>query len=241
MEDYRKSHLAAGKGKSYHAAFSNNSYRAIIWEMEKVLLGRIMERFLIGRRISHLDFACGTGRILAYCEEYSDISLGVDVSASMLDVARKNVRRGELIQADLTIKDVLGKRKFNFITAFRFFPNAQPELRIAVMQILTNHLEDGGYIVFNNHKNTGSIRRRLAYMCGRNSDRGMSMEEVSGLLDSNGLKVDHVYPLSIFPTTETRMLLPKFLLMPLEKFLCCLPMFRNLGGNLIFVCRITKT
>ena len=80
----------------------------------------------------HLDFACGTGRILEYFAGRVDSSTGVDVSDSMMEVAGRWPPKAELIEADLTQNDVLGDRRFNLITAFRFFPNAEPELRQAV-------------------------------------------------------------------------------------------------------------
>lgn len=66
--DYRVSHLNADKGVRYHAEFSSNPYRSMVWEMEKSILDRILNVFYKScqKRINHLDFACGTGRILAY-------------------------------------------------------------------------------------------------------------------------------------------------------------------------------
>ncbi len=234
--DYRESHLQSGKGESYQAAFSNNPYRSMIWQFEKTSLDHILATFYPDTQIDLLDFACGTGRIMNYFAERTRQAVGVDVSPSMLEVARNNVGKGRIIEADLTREDILGDRKFNLITAFRFFPNAQPELRIQVMRVLRNHLADNGYIVFNNHKNTGSIRNRLARLCGRKKYRGMSTAEISDLLKESNLNVVKVYPLAIFPASEKRPLLPIFILRSLETILGWIRPLRNMGGNLIFVC-----
>ncbi len=235
--DYRKSHLQPGKGQSYHAAFSDDPYRNMVWQFEKGVLDRILTVFYRNFEIHHFDFACGTGRILAYLEDRTKSSVGVDLSPSMLEVARKNKRSAEIIEADLTRSDVLGDRKFNMITAFRFFPNAKAELRMEAMQMLSRHLDDNGYLVFNNHRNTGSARNRLARLFGRRGYRGMSIAEVKALLTENQLEIVKIYPLCVFPASEKHRLLPLFLLCPVEVFLSKCRPFRNFGGNLIFVCR----
>ena len=80
---------------------------------------------------------------MSYLEDRTKSAVGVDLSPSMLEVARKNKRSAEIIEADLTRSDVLGDRKFNLITAFRFFPNAEAELRSEAMQVLAGDDELG--------------------------------------------------------------------------------------------------
>ena len=234
--DYRKSHLNPEKGESYHTSFLNSPYRSMVWEFEKGILNNILMTFYKGFEVHHLDFACGTGRILAHYSIYASISVGVDVSPSMLEVARNNPNQSELFEADLAKDDVLGERKFNLITAFRFFPNADQKLRMSAMRVLTKHLEDNGYLVFNNHKNTGSTRNRLARLCGRRGYKGMSIADVKALLAENGLELVKVYHLCVFPASEKHMVLPKFLLRKIEAFLSKLHSLQNFGENLIFVC-----
>ncbi len=235
--DYRKSHLQPDKGRTYHEAFAKNPYRRMMWDLEKGVLDRILNKFFVGKDIRHLDFACGTGRILAYLSGRASLSVGVDVSPSMLEVARQQNRNAEILEADLTANDVLGDRKFNLITAFRFFPNAQPELRTQVMTLLHHHLEDGGCLVFNNHKNTGSTRNRLARLVGRRGYQGMSWVEVEDLLGRAGLGVVGAYHLATFPSSDSRTILPVPLLRTIESLASRLRPLRKLGENIIFVCR----
>lgn len=235
--DYRKSHLEPEKGKTYHNAFSSDPHRNMVWQFEKAILDHILLTFYRNTAIHHLDFACGTGRILAYLKDRTKSSVGVDLSASMLEVARKNNKSAEIIEADLTKEDVLHERKFNLITAFRFFPNAQKELRIEALQVLTRHLEKNGYIVFNNHKHTGSTRNRLARLLGRGGYLGMSLAEVEELLSETGLEVSKIYHLSVFPASEKRRLLPISLLRQIEALLSKCSFCQDFGENLIFVCR----
>jgi hypothetical protein len=158
----------------------------------------------------------------------------------MLEVARENNTDSEIIEADLTKDDVLGSRKFNLITAFRFFPNAQPMLRMQVIHILEKHLSDDGYLIINNHRNTGSLRNKLAKLLGRKVIDGMTQSEVNSLIDENNLMIKQVYPLCLFPSSENRLLMPIFFLRPTEALLCRLRPLRYFGENLIFVCQRTE-
>jgi SAM-dependent methyltransferase len=235
--DYRHSHLAPEKGESYSAMFSHNPYRNMIWEFEKRILDRSLAAFLKNHELYHLDFACGTGRILAHFATRARVSVGIDVSPSMLSVARKNQCRSELFEADLTKNDILGNRKFNLITAFRFFPNAQPSLREDAMRVLIKHLDEDGWLVFNNHNNFASIKYRLARLRGRGGFKGMSLTEVHDLLATNGLKIDKKYSLGFTPANEEHTFIPIFLLRRVEGILSKCPILKDLGENLVFVCR----
>lgn len=235
--DYRRSHLAAEKGRSYHEEFSTNPYRSMLWEFEQDILDDILRTFYGNESVNHLDFACGTGRVLVHLEKRVQTSVGVDVSESMLEVARKNRQRAELIEADLTRNDVLGNRQFNLITAFRFFPNAEAELRLDAMKVIVQHLHEDGYLVFNNHKNTGSTRNRLARMLGRKNFKGMSITDVECLVAENGLEIVRIYSCSIFPASERHMLLPRVILRPIERLFVRLSFLQGFGENQVFVCR----
>jgi predicted TPR repeat methyltransferase len=237
--DYRLSHIKSGKGKSYHATFSKSPYRNMVWQQEQAILDNILKKFFKKEEVVLLDFACGTGRILSYLENQTKHAVGVDVSQSMLEVARENNMHSELIEADLTKKDVLGNRKFNLITAFRFFPNAQPELRKEVMELLCMHLNNNGYIVFNNHLNASSSLNKL-YRLFKKGYQGMSMNDIKELIDKNGLEIVKVFHLCVFPSCEDRTILPIILLRPIEALLSKLPFLRNLGQNLIFLCRSSR-
>src|SRR5574338_799858 len=199
---YRESHL--DKGSDYHAVFHENPRRSLIWSIEQELITKIGERFFGARPIDHLDFACGTGRILALLHERTRSSTGVDVSASMLVIARQNAPRAELIEGDLTRTDVLGARRFDLITAFRFFPNAEPELRRDAIAALVARLADGGILVFNNHHNLSGLVYRLVRLAhrGRSGHHGMWDREVQALVAGAGLEVLARYHVGVVPETE---------------------------------------
>jgi len=237
MNDYRKSHLSAGKGRSYDASFSENPYRKMVWDFEKSFLMRVINEIDNYSELSHLDFACGTGRVLSYVRPHASVSVGVDISSDMLSVAREDQGASELIQADLTKDDVLGSRKFDLITAFRFFPNAEPELRLDAMKSLVRHMTPTGYLVFNNHKSTRSTRNLLARLAGRKNFQGMSEEETKELVEECGLEISGADCFCLLPISEKNPLLPLAVLAGLEGLLRKIKFLRKFGENQLVICR----
>ena len=240
---YRESHLH--KGLSYHETFSSWPYRATIWRMEQRLLLRLVREHFFDRPPRHLDFACGTGRILGYLAPYCRSTLGVDVSASMLDVARRNITRAEIMEADITRDEKLGEREFDLITAFRFFPNAESELRRNALGTLARHLSSEGVLVFNNHKNTGSLRRRagsaIRWSQRRRSgapDHGtMSDRDARTLISQAGLGIYRVYHLAVLPFADRTRWLPQAAVLSIEDALSRIRFTESFAQNLVYVCR----
>jgi ubiquinone/menaquinone biosynthesis C-methylase UbiE len=233
---YTESHK--NKGRDYHETFAPqvDPHRAMIWRLEQRALDRIQTKYL-PRGGTHLDFACGTGRILGHYAGRFASATGVDVSPSMMSVAREVAPSAELIEADLTRNDVLGQRQFDLITAFRFFPNAEPELRQAVISVLARHLAPQGVFVFNNHKNRNGLRYRISRLLGREDPSGtMTHAEVEALLAPAGLRVLEIFPVAIFPFTEYHLPIPISLLEPLERAASALPIPTGVAQDLIYVC-----
>jgi SAM-dependent methyltransferase len=234
---YTDSHK--GKGSDYHQTFAPevNPHRAMLWRLERRALDEILRRHLVPGKIVHLDFACGTGRILGHLSRHVASATGVDVSPSMMEVARDTAPGAELIEADLTQRDVLGTRHFDLITAFRFFPNAEPELRRAVLPVLARHLAPRGVLVFNNHKNRNSLPRRISRFLGREAP-GLTMThaEVETLAAEAGLSIVEVIPLASLPFSENHLVLPVPLLEFLERGLSGRQALTSIAQDVIYVC-----
>ena len=236
---YTESHK--GKGRDYHESFVTadvKPHRAMLWRLEQRALDRLLQKHLGSTRsLTQLDFACGTGRILAHFQAKVASATGVDVSTSMMEVARQVAPRAELIEADLTKQDVLASRQFNLITAFRFFPNAEPELRQAVMNVLARHLAPGGVLVFNNHKNRNSLPRRVARLLGREStDSTMTHREVEVLLSGAGLRVVEIVPLASLPFSDNHLVVPVSVLEFVEQRISGVGALAGIAQDLIYVC-----
>ena len=59
-----------------------------------------------------------------------------DTEAELALVRDYVAARATLVEGDLTREPLLGERRFDLVTAFRFFPNAEPALRRDVMAAL---------------------------------------------------------------------------------------------------------
>jgi len=234
---YRDEHQ--GKGADYADAFASIPHRALLWKLERRVLDRIWHERFASTRPAYLDFACGTGRILGYLAPRARIAVGVDVSSTMLAIARDTVPHASLIEADVTRSDALGSARFDLITAFRFFPNAEATLRTEVMEKLAAHLAPGGCLVFNNHMNETSLARRIARLRnGSVGDEGMMRaSEVHDLVRGVGLHVVEAHPLGVLPFTERRLPRPYWLCGQLESFVSRLPGVLPLAQDVIYVCR----
>jgi SAM-dependent methyltransferase len=233
---YTESHKS--KGRDYHDTFTPevNPHRAMLWRLEQGVLDGIVSHHLQAEKVAHLDFACGTGRVLGHFRDRFASATGVDVAPSMMAVAREVAPGAELVEADLTQRDVLGQRRFDLITAFRFFPNAEPELRRAVIGVLARHLAPRGVLVFNNHKNRNSIRSRVARLLGRaSSEPTMTDAEVRALVTQAGLRVVESIPLASLPFSDNHLILPIPLLEMLERGASRLPV-AGIAQDVIYVC-----
>ena len=216
----------------------------MVWRLERKLLSRIVQEHFPTDPPTYLDFACGTGRILGLLSPVAASSTAVDVSPSMLQVARDSVTDVEFIEADITRDDRLGSRRFDLITAFRFFPNAGEPLRQESLTAIKRHLNPDGVLIFNNHLNRSSllqratsVRRRMLSAPKPSTPFGMSRKEAYELITSAGMKVEREYYLAVLPLNDRHMLLPSGLVETLESILSRVGLFAPLAQNLIFVCR----
>ncbi|MFC1634615.1 class I SAM-dependent DNA methyltransferase [Planctomycetota bacterium] len=200
---YRESHKYPAKGAEYERYYDTQAWEKFLWSREREILLEILEKYFAGRDIHLLDFACGTGRITSLLEERVTTSTGVDVSGSMLALARQKLKRTEIIEADITAENILKPRQFNLITAFRFFLNAEPELRSMAIGELVNLLTEDGYLIFNNHHSLGSPWIKLLYARHRRVNpegifNVMSIEQMEKLAGSAGLEIVEIYPVGFF-------------------------------------------
>jgi SAM-dependent methyltransferase len=208
--DYRESHLDSGP--SYAAFFEQSPRLQVLTNIETGFLEEIFAKELAGRREARraLDFACGTGRVLSWLETKVPHVVGVDISASMLDLARQRIRSAELVCADLTSTPNAVPESFDVITALRFFPNAQQSLREQVITLLASRLNDDGIIIFNNHIRAESLNERLRKLMRRlrgrpnpvGMGRTMSDTEVRSLLSVAGLREIRRFHCGVMPVAH---------------------------------------
>jgi hypothetical protein len=233
---YVESHLH--KGEDYHEKFSNLPARRLMWKMEQEILDSFSHEQ--GPFAKHLDFAGGTGRIATVLEKHCDTQYILDVSDNMLAVAAQNLRKAIILNRDFN-KGVpeLEDGGIDLATAFRFFPNAEPELREKTMHFLAQKVRQGGWLVCNNHRNFWSapyIFQRLTFQGG---EFGMTNSEMMALAQKCGFSLFRSYSIGVLPQTEDRRaILPRKLAGFIENALLQrVGEIHRLGFNVIFIFR----
>ena len=233
---YRNSHMGVGKGSSYQKSFSRIKQRALMWKFEKKCINKIISDFFPAGVTTHLDFACGTGRILHIVERRSQVSHGLDISDEMLSEAAK-LCKSQLYRGDLTTENILNQENYDLITAFRFFPNAEEDLRRDVFRKLTDKMHRDTIFIFNNHRNTDSIISRFyGFIFGKNY-KGWRHRDVENICQVNGLQIVSCSTYGLLPDSYESKLFPTPLMQLLEYTLGSVLKIELYGFNVIYACR----
>ena len=193
--DYRHSHL--GKGEDYDLDLSRGGFDSYMADQESKLLSGIVPTLFPGGVRRYLDFACGTGRVTRILEPLADESYGVDVSETMVGQARRKCSRTTFVIGDIT-RGHLGLQPMNLVSAFRFFGNAQHELRRAVLRTLRGLVAPGGYLIINNHRNPWSLHNLLLCLKGEKQPVDLSYAKLRRLLDESGFRLVSVYGIGLW-------------------------------------------
>jgi SAM-dependent methyltransferase len=143
--------------------YAAKSYSSLLWEIEQSQLAAIIEELRPSHeRIEALDFASGTGRVTAFLERRVDSVTGIEISEQMCELARKKVERAKIHCTNILSPTATVEAKYDLITAFRFFLNVEPSLRLAALRALASRLRDSeSRLVFNNHGNLWSHKLLL--------------------------------------------------------------------------------
>jgi len=225
------------KGVDYQRVFTERAHLAVMWTLERDVLDALVPEGS-GADLDYLDFACGTGRILAHLEGRVRRAVGADVSPAMLSVARQRVNRANVYELDLTRTAPWPDGTFDLVTAFRFFPNAEPALRSDAMRAIRRQLRPGGRLVFNNHCHLGSVRNRLRRAARRRSGNvGMTDQEARVLASDHGFAVERVHALGCWPGMHDAPPAVRALWTAVERWLARHAPVRPVANNLIYVCR----
>jgi SAM-dependent methyltransferase len=245
-------HKKGASGEPYDRSLEN-AFELAIFQLEHEILLELFRRLRAsdpGTR--YLDFACGTGRILAVFKNVIHAKVGVDTSPGQLEVARLKVPDAELICGNVVATpELLGERHFDLITSFRLLLNLEPGNRAPILRALRKHLGPDGYLVIDNHMNRYSILGWMALLAHRvlripkkpfvpPGRRGiistMSEREMRRTLAAAGLQVREVHRIFVLPGHGSLLLLPSRFLVFLERILSRIPLINRLSKNQIYVC-----
>lgn len=234
---YKESHLELG---GIYDKVLSNKFEQSLWKNEKKLLVDIFKKLNLSKKKAKvLDFACGTGRITSFLENYYDNLTGVDISQSMLDKAKTKVNKAKLIKKDILTQSF--KNKFDLIVSFRFFLNAEKSLRYEIMKKLHSNLSDDGYLVFNVHGNRRSLLGLVFYFQKKLGFKGilntMSPKETEELIKKSGFRIVDKFGLGFLPGRNNLILLPKKKLVNFEYFLSKNKTFPYYSKDIIYVCK----
>ncbi|MFW9852876.1 MAG: class I SAM-dependent methyltransferase [Candidatus Thorarchaeota archaeon] len=94
-----------------------------------------------------LDVGCGTGYGARYMVEKGYSVIGVDISVSMLEIAKKNVPEAEFIEADMT-KLTFPDNSFDGIVSLYAIFHVSREKHEKLFQDLHRMLKTGGILFF---------------------------------------------------------------------------------------------
>jgi SAM-dependent methyltransferase len=184
--DYRNSHQH--RGAHYDETIFSSPFDAYMDRWEAHHLAQVLSRLFPKQIPRYLDFACGTGRITQRIEARAGESVGVDVSETMLAAARGKSRSTRFVCADLTRDDVdLGL--FDLVTSFRFFGNAQNDLRSDVLAAIHRRLLPGGYLIINSHRNPHSFLGFAGRSTAEVREMDLTHARLKALLHQHGFEI----------------------------------------------------
>jgi SAM-dependent methyltransferase len=187
-DGYRSSHLA--KGADYDERVGTDPWAQYMTRRESAILCTVVDQLFPSLMPRYGDFACGTGRITQLLESRAIVSIGVDVSETMLREARVKCQRTTFVHADLT-REPVDFEPFDLVTAFRFFGNAEADLRVAALGALAKMVKPGGYLVANNHRNPVCLRHILR---GRQTNRQtLTYFDFRRMLAAVGFSIEQAY------------------------------------------------
>ena len=244
---YRKVFLHSAKA---YDELVQSKYIRLIFRLEQDVVEKILSQ-INPQNKTLMDFACGTGRWTALLENYFAETTGVDVSEQMLSQAKLKCSRAKFVLTDITSEttdDALTARKFDVVTAFRFYKNAQDSLRKEVTAAIPKYLKDDGLFIFDLHLNTFSIMGILAcimrffrfsrlFKIPVLQIRTISLGQIKKLFRDSELEVIDYYGMGVFPGRSNYIILPQKMLYKAESFFTRNKLLRNFSYNILVIAK----
>jgi len=225
----------------------------LIYTLEKQVIEQYFSQINAGDK-TLMDFACGSGRWTQVLEEHFAEVTGVDVSEDMVSLARAKCRKADFIVTDITgeqVNPALEGRRFDVITAFRFYKNAQESLRKAATEALPMYLKDDGIFVFDLHLNSFSFMGLLAnfmrilqfpklFGMSQLMIRTISLRDIRRLLAESRFEIVDYFGMGVMPGRSNFTILPKKILYAIESFFTKKKVLRGISYNILVIARLKR-
>ena len=237
---------------SYESSeYGQHSYSTFIWNLQQPVLTQLLSDLKLERAapMRLLDFACGTGRILASVEALVDEAEGIDISERMVKIAREKCPRASLSVGDVARQPDLLHGPYDVITCFRFVLNVEPDVGRDALRTLRGAIsEPDGRLIFTVHGNSRSLRHASIawkrWRMGKNAAAArddvmlneMSPAEAWRLVAECGFEVVEQMGFGILPQRLYRTPLRGFAAM-VDSFAASRRLWKNHSIELLFVCR----
>jgi SAM-dependent methyltransferase len=218
--------------------YGPGAYYSFIWDLQRPLLTRTALAVAARTpRPRYLDFACGSGRVLAALEPLVGPAVGLDVSPAMVALAAAKVAGAELRIGDILSDPDVVDRDYDLITAFRFFLHADPSVRGPVLASLADRLRDpGSRLVFNVQGVSSSLHGLAAQRPG-SSETSMSLASVRRMVRDAGLTIESWAGYGVCPACRERLRPMRRLMRTLDAWAAGSQALRGVSRDVIFVCR----
>jgi len=227
--------------------YGPTSYSSLVWQWQRPVVEKIIADFKLTRKtpVRLLDFACGTGRVLACIESLVDRAEGVDISEQMASLARSKCRAAQVKVGDILSNPALLSDKYDLVTTFRFLLNVEPALRRLVLKKLREVMSGpDAILILNVHGNSRSLRhpaivwrrwRERSHPVGDMLNE-MSPPETKALLQECGFKIVRQFGFGVLPPTLYRTPL-RTPAAAVDKLLAGENVWRNCSIDMMFVCQ----
>lgn len=222
----------------------------LIYELEKSVLVKLLGE-INSKEKTLMDFACGTGRWTQFLENHFKQTTGIDVSEQMIATARQKCDRSGFIVTDITADTIdkeLQDKQFDVITAFRFYKNAEEQLRKAVTEAIPKYLRKEGLFIFDLHLNTYSfmgvpaniirmLKLQKLLKLGELTIRTISLRDIRRLFRDTPLEIIDYYGMGTLPGRSNYTILPKKLLYKIETFFTNRKFLRGFSYNILVIAK----
>jgi ubiquinone/menaquinone biosynthesis C-methylase UbiE len=153
--EYAEKYFAPSQARTYKQGV-RSSRDQFITSLEVNLIKNISRHISQPSKLTHLDIATGSGRIIGQLESFFKRSMGLDTSKEMIEFAKSEAKISSFFRGD-SENLPFNANSFDMVTCFRLFINLSKTGRKKFLLDCKRILTDQGILVVDNHCNKISI------------------------------------------------------------------------------------